>query len=56
MQVSSYTTIDEAAHNSNIIPFDDNEVQELIVDDKKDINMVFMVNETIIFKDGKGIN
>jgi hypothetical protein len=55
MQVSSYTTIDEAAGNSNIIPFDVDEVQEFTVDNKEDINMLFMVNETIIFKDSKGI-
>jgi hypothetical protein len=34
MQVSSHTTINEGAHNSNIIPFDDNEVQELTVDNE----------------------
>jgi hypothetical protein len=39
------------AHNSNIIPFDDKEIQELTVDSKEDINMLFMVNETVIFKD-----
>jgi hypothetical protein len=56
MQVLSYATIDEVARNSNIIPFDDNEIQELTIDYKEDINMLFMVNETVIFKDGKGIN
>jgi hypothetical protein len=44
MQVSSYATMDEVARNSNIIPFDDNEIQELTVDNKEDINMLFMVN------------
>ncbi len=56
MQVSSYTAIDEAARNSNIIPFDDDEIQELSVDKEEDINMLSKVNETVIFKDGKGIN
>jgi hypothetical protein len=56
MQVSSYATIDEATHSANIISFNDNEVQGLTVDNKEDINMLFMVNETIVFKDGKGIN
>jgi hypothetical protein len=56
MQVLSYATIDEAACNSKIILFNDYEIQELTVDDKEDINMLFMVNETVIFKDGKGIN
>jgi hypothetical protein len=56
MQVSSYATIDEVACNSNIIPFDDSEIKEVTIDNKEDINMLFMVNETAIFKDGKGIN
>jgi hypothetical protein len=56
MQVSSYTTINEAAHTSNIILFNDNEIKELTIEDEEDINMLFMVNETVIFKDGKGIN
>jgi len=57
MQVSSYATTDEAAKNtSNIIAFDDDEIQVSTPHNKEDFNMLFMTNETVIFKDGKGIN
>ncbi len=55
-QVSSYATTDDAPCYSNIIPFGDNEVQPGIDgEDNEEINMLFMINETVIFKDGKGI-
>ena len=48
---------DEATKNtSNIIAFDDDEIQVSTPDDEEDFNMLFMTNETVIFKDGKGIN
>jgi hypothetical protein len=46
----------DTTQSSNIIPFDNDEVQQLMTNDDKDINMLFMCNETVIFKDGKGIN
>ncbi len=52
----SYATTDDGPHDANIIPFNDNEVQPVTdeVDDGQ-INMSFMINKTVIFKDGKGI-
>ncbi len=42
--------------NSDIIPFNDNEVQlGTAEEDDGEINMLFMINETVTFKDGKGI-
>jgi hypothetical protein len=46
----------DTTHPSNIIPFDGDKVQQLIENDDKDNNMLFMYNETVIFKDGNGIN
>jgi hypothetical protein len=48
----------DTTHPSNIIPFDDDEVQQLMSmkNDDEDINMLFRSNETVVFKDGKGIN
>jgi hypothetical protein len=55
-QVTSYATTDDRPRGSNVIPFDDNEVQPgTDKDDDKQINMLFMINETVIFKNGKGI-
>jgi hypothetical protein len=55
-QVLSYTTTDDAPRDSNIIPFNDNGVQPGIDGDGNDkINMLFMINKTVIFKDSKGI-
>jgi hypothetical protein len=55
-QVTSYATTDDGPRDSNIIPFDDNEVQPgKDEDDDEQINMLYMINETVIFKDGKGI-
>ena len=57
MQVSSYAMTDEATKNtSNIIAFDDDEIQVSTPANEEDFNMLFMTNETVIFKDGKGIN
>jgi hypothetical protein len=57
MQVSSFATTDEVQGvSSNTIPFDDNKVQPIQASqDEEKINMIFMLNETILFKDGKGI-
>jgi hypothetical protein len=42
--------------NINVIPFDEDEVRSTqSLDDEAEINMLFMINETILFKDGKGI-
>jgi hypothetical protein len=40
----------------NYIPFDDDELFQQTTEDEEDINMLFMTNETINFKDGKGIH
>ena len=42
--------------NINVIPFDEDEVRSTqSLDDEAEINMLFMLNKTILFKDGKGI-
>ena len=46
----------DTTHPSNIILFDNNKVQQLMENDDKDINMLFMSNETVIFKNCQGIN
>ena len=60
MEVSSYaaqqTTQDKGATLPTPIPFDDDELFPQSTEDDNDINMLFMVNETVLFKDGKGIN
>jgi hypothetical protein len=56
MLVSSFATTDEMQGGSNIIPFDDDEIQPLTAsDNKEEIKMLFMIHETVLFKDGKGI-
>ncbi len=57
MQVSSFATTDEVqGGSSNTISFDDDEVQPIQAsEDEEEINMLFMLNETILFKDRKGI-
>ena len=46
----SYATTDDGPRGSNIIPFDVNEVQPgTDEDDDEQINMLFMINETVIF-------
>jgi hypothetical protein len=53
---SSYATTNYVPCNSDIIPFNDNEVQlGTAEEDDGEINMLFMINETVTFKDGKGI-
>jgi hypothetical protein len=55
-QVLSYATNDDAPHYSNIIPFDDDEIQPGIDEgDDEENNMLFIINKTVIFKDGKRI-
>ena len=41
---------------STLIPFKDDELSQQSTEEEDNINMLFMSNETIIFKDGKGIN
>ncbi len=55
MQISSYAT-EDANSTSTFIPFEDNKLLQQSPEDKDVINMLFMCNETVIFKDGKGIN
>ncbi len=57
MQVSSFATTNEVqGGSSNTFPFDDEKVQPIQASqDEEKINMLFMLNETILFKDGKGI-
>ena len=57
MQVSSFATTDEVqGGSSNTISFDDDEVQPIQAsEDEEEINMLFMLNETILFKDEKEI-
>jgi hypothetical protein len=57
MQVSSFAAASGTdACNVNIIPFKDDEVQPTqLLNDEADTNTLFMINETVLFKDGKGI-
>ncbi len=60
MEVSSFTTtlLDKDCSTqctSTFIPFEDDELLQQSADDKEDINMLFMTNETVNFKDGKGV-
>jgi hypothetical protein len=59
MNVSLYT-VQQSEQNllktSNLIPFDDDELFQQSTEDEEDINMLFMTNALINFKDGKGIN
>jgi hypothetical protein len=43
------------ALGSNVIPFDDDEVHASADESDNDINTLFMLNEIIVFKDGKGL-
>jgi hypothetical protein len=59
MEVSSYTiqqNTQNVSHTSTFIPFDKDELLCQSLKDEEDINMLFMTNEMVIFKDGKGIN
>jgi hypothetical protein len=42
--------------DANVIPFDDDEVHDSSNESNDDIKMLFMLNESIILKDGKGVN
>jgi hypothetical protein len=55
MQVSSFATTNEVHGGSlNTIQFDDDKVQPIQASqDEEEINMLFMLNETINFKDRK---
>ena len=57
MQESSFATTDEVqGGSSNIIPFDNVKVQPIQAsEDEEEINMLFMLNDTILFRYGKGI-
>ncbi len=57
MQVSSFATTDEVqGGRSNTIPFDDDKVQTIQASqDEEEINMLIMLNGTLLFKDRKGI-
>ncbi len=55
MHISSYATKDSNS-TSTFIPFEDDELLQQLPEDKDVINMLFMCNEAVIFKDGKGIN
>ncbi len=58
---SSYTnavtdsTSEAGSKPSNVIPFESQELVSLDVSDDDAINMLFMLHENIILKDGKGI-
>jgi hypothetical protein len=57
MEVSSYSTLTlESTDNSNVIPFEDDKIHGFTQEVEEDINMLFMINETVLFKDGQGIN
>ena len=60
MEVSTFATKclekdSTTQSTSTFIPFDDDELLQQSANDEEDINVLFMTNETIIFKDGKGI-
>ncbi len=42
--------------DANVIPFDNDEVHDSINEGDDDINTLFMLNESITFKDGKRVN
>ena len=50
------THLQDASHTSTFILFDKDELLQQSAEEEDDINMLFMSNETVIFKDGKGIN
>ena len=59
MEVSSYAiqqNTQHVSHKSTFIPFNKDKLLCQSPEDEEDINMLFMTNETVIFKDGKGIN
>ncbi len=66
MEVSSYALqqntmrtrmhLQGASRMSTFIPFDNDTLLHQSTEEEDDINMLFMSNETVIFKNGKGIN
>jgi hypothetical protein len=58
--ISSYANLisssDDNTIDANVIPFEDDEVHDSINEGDNDINTLFMLNESITFKDGKGFN
>jgi hypothetical protein len=42
--------------DANVIPFNNDEVHDSINEGDDDMNMLFMLNELITFRDGKGVN
>jgi hypothetical protein len=53
---NSLSSSNDNTIDAKVIPFDDNEVHDSSDESNDDINMLFMLNESIIFKDGKGVN
>ncbi len=54
--MNSLSSSNDNTIGANVIPFDNNEVHDSIDESNDDINMLFMLNESIIFKDGKAVN
>jgi hypothetical protein len=52
--VNSVSSSNDTA-DVNMIPFDEDEVHVANDPSDNDINTLFMLNESVIFKDGKGI-
>jgi hypothetical protein len=50
------THLQDASRTSTFIPFDNDKLLQQSTEEEDNINMLFMSNETVIFKDGKGIN
>ena len=50
------TNLQDASRMSTFIPFEDDKILHQSTEEDDDINMLFMSNETVIFKDGNGIN
>jgi hypothetical protein len=57
MEISSYSTtsLESTANNATAIPFNDDEIHNFTPDDEDNIKILFMANETIHLKVGKGI-
>ena len=59
MEASSYAiqqNTQNVSHTSIFIPFNKDKLLCQSPEEEEEINMFFMTNETVIFKDGKGIN
>ncbi len=53
---NSLSSSNDNTIDANVIPFDNNEVHDYSDESNDDINMLFMLNGSFIFKDGKGVN